>query len=363
MRAHKLFVFVIVIVLIVSTRVIKAQTYYPIISKDKKWGFINKKGNVKIYPQFDSVRLFHENMAAVMIGNKWGYIDTNGTILIKPVFENAYSFNDGTALVRSNSLFGYIKSDGKFLIFPQYVDGFSFNENRALVKSQNRKWIVIDVNNTVVSKEIAYNENEAGINRGYYFNSGILIIPESEYESKIIQIVNKKGRDLRIPKLNLSTNGYSDSLILFEKNGLFGYLGINYKKIIKEQYDYATDFLDFNAWVINCVSTGYLIKMIDRTNNVIFEHLIKSDSINLSAIINIGNKMCIIVCTIDDNKKFLILNSDGKSLSLSVSDLDYLLSFEDKYPYFKQNQTNLFLIYQDGIYKCINIEGKTLWTQ
>jgi hypothetical protein len=280
-----------------------------------------------------------------LIGNKWGYIDTNGNIAIEPEFENAYSFNEGIALVKQDSLYGYINSNGKFLISPEYIDGFSFNENRAMVKLDYRKWVIIDSTNTIVVKELIYNENEDGINMGHYFNSGVLIMPNSDYDSEIIQVVNKKGKNKRIPQLYLSNNGYSDSLILFKKRGLFGYLNLKYKKVIKEEYNFATDFLDGNAWVVNSDSGRYFIKMIDKSNNIIFEYLMNSDSVKLLGMFNLGNKMCLIPYSIQGNDKVLILNNAGKILSLSGSELIYTF-FEDKYPFSKRNQIDLFLINQ-----------------
>lgn len=351
---------IIFVCIIISNLAVKSQVYYPMISQDSKWGYINEEGNIKINPQFTKVRLFHENLAAVRCNNKWGYIDTNGNIRIDTLFEDAYSFNEGIALVKLNSLYGYINTKGKFLIFPEYKDGFSFNENRAIVELDYHKWVIIDTTNMIIANEIDYYGNEDGFPPDYYYNSGVLILPKSDYDSDIIQVVNKKGKNRRIPNLHLSSSGYSDSLILYNKNGLFGYLNLKYKKIIKEEYNFASDFIDGKAWVVNSDSGKYFINMIDKSNNILFEYSLNSDSISILGISNIRNKMCLIYYSIQGNNKVLILNAAGKILSFSSSELKYTF-FEYRYPFFKRLQGNLILVKENDQYKYIDMEGNTIW--
>jgi len=54
------------------------------VSVNNKWGYINKRGENVINPQFDYVRSFSEGLAPVEIGGKWGYIDKSGDYIWKP---------------------------------------------------------------------------------------------------------------------------------------------------------------------------------------------------------------------------------------------------------------------------------------
>src|SRR5205814_7895132 len=56
------------------------------IKQDEKWGFIDKKGNVVINPQFEYVAPFSEGLAAIKVGYRYGYIDKSGKIVIEPKF-------------------------------------------------------------------------------------------------------------------------------------------------------------------------------------------------------------------------------------------------------------------------------------
>ncbi len=356
----KIKILIIFVIVLIRIQAVIGQAYYPFITKDNKWGYIDEEGNVKIKPKFEEVKLFHENLAAICLNRKWGYIDTNGNIRIDTLFNEAYSFNEGIALIKMDSLYGYISSEGNFVISPQYIDGFSFNENRTIVKIDYRKWVIIDTTNLIIANEIGYYGNEDGVPADYYFNSGFLVIPKSEYNSEITQILNIKGEKQRIPNLKLSSNGYSDSLILFSKNGLCGYLNLTNKKIIKEKYNFASDFLDGEAWVINTDSGKYFIKMIDKTNKILFEFLLNHDSIDILEISNLGNEMCLIFYSNEGNNKVLILNSLGNILSFSAAELMPTWT-EYKYPHFKRLQGDLILIKQNNQYKYIDMEGNTIW--
>jgi len=64
-----------------------------------KWGYIDKKGDVVIKPEYDGAGNFWEGLAAVQVGEKWGYIDGAGRMAIKPQFDEAWAFSEGLASV------------------------------------------------------------------------------------------------------------------------------------------------------------------------------------------------------------------------------------------------------------------------
>src|SRR6185369_6934339 len=94
---------------------------YPIMSQDRKWGYIDKAGNVVIQPQFERARIFSEGLASVSVdGNRYGYIDKSGTFVINPQYDEARSFSEGLAVVISDGKVGYIDTKGKVVITPQF---------------------------------------------------------------------------------------------------------------------------------------------------------------------------------------------------------------------------------------------------
>ncbi|MDR1594424.1 MAG: WG repeat-containing protein [Prevotellaceae bacterium] len=169
----------------------------------ERWGFLNKKGEWEIEPQFYSVgssgfndglitvtipvpykvadktsgnhyntysidrngnRIFQiysdafggdlatvnyssqvsEGLIAVRKNTMWGYKDKTGKWVIQPQFEVAGNFYDSMALVKQDKKYGYIDKEGKWLILPQFNgDVYSFKEGMAVAK-QNNKWGFID---------------------------------------------------------------------------------------------------------------------------------------------------------------------------------------------------------------------------
>lgn len=66
-----------------------------------KWGFINVKGEIIVKAQYTKVQDFHDGYAAVLNENKkWGYIDTTGVVKIDYKFLNEPKpFSEGVASV------------------------------------------------------------------------------------------------------------------------------------------------------------------------------------------------------------------------------------------------------------------------
>lgn len=86
-----------------------------------KWGFVDKKGNVKINPQFMEVKGFSGGKCAVMNSErKWGYIDSEGNITINYQFEDAQDFLNDRAIILFNGKYGVINEHGKYVINPQF---------------------------------------------------------------------------------------------------------------------------------------------------------------------------------------------------------------------------------------------------
>ncbi len=98
-----------------------------IVTKDRKYGYIDKTGKIAIKPQFDGAEMFSEGLAAVNLGadktysgGKWGYIDKIGKIVIDFKFGHAEPFHGGLALVGNTFLgtIGYIDKTGKYIWEP-----------------------------------------------------------------------------------------------------------------------------------------------------------------------------------------------------------------------------------------------------
>lgn len=99
-----------------------------VITKDRKYGYINKNGQIVIEARFHGAKVFSEGLAAVNLwsdgitysGGKWGYIDKTGKVIIDFKFDEAEPFFGGLALVGNPYAgeTGYIDKTGKYIWKP-----------------------------------------------------------------------------------------------------------------------------------------------------------------------------------------------------------------------------------------------------
>lgn len=120
-------------------------------SANKRFGFLNEKGENVVQAKFEDGRLFSEGLAAVREHGKWGFIDKNGAVVIPATFEQAGSFRNGVATAALNNKFGIIDRSGKFVVQPTYgrLSGMSivpsdpveqFNNEGLMPVAFNKRW-------------------------------------------------------------------------------------------------------------------------------------------------------------------------------------------------------------------------------
>ena len=95
------------------------EALYPIRVKGK-WGYINRKGETVLQPQWDEADDFSDGMAKVgiMSGTEmhYGFVDQKGQWMVQPVYLNAGTFTEGFAYVNKHGLYGYVDHYGKEVI-------------------------------------------------------------------------------------------------------------------------------------------------------------------------------------------------------------------------------------------------------
>ncbi len=105
--------------------------------KDKKWGYINEKGEVVIDYQFKDAELFSDEGLAPVKEKKWGFIDKSGKLVIPMDYDisagfsflkkNAQKgFNKGLARVKSKKGWAFLKTDGTVLGGKWYKNAENF---------------------------------------------------------------------------------------------------------------------------------------------------------------------------------------------------------------------------------------------
>ncbi len=225
--------------------------------KGGKFGVINQKGKLMTPLMFDDLWSFYDGVALAKLDSKYGFIDSVGNWVIPPLYEAGWSFSNGLSQVRVDGLWGFINRSGKMVIPPQYDDCSIFSYGLAPVKKQN-KWGFINPNNQTVI-DFKYDQASPFINELATVKMGdssALINRKGEIISVtknfVYQILGTtfivtdsaytEHSDSRFHVQSVAQPGYnaiqaiSDSLLLAQKDSLWGLIDINNKIIRSFRY-------------------------------------------------------------------------------------------------------------------------------
>lgn len=242
----------------------------------EKYGFIDKKGNYIIEPQFDKAEDFDYNgYAKVNIGyefdivdgilaeGKWGLIDKSGNYVVQPIYDEITEVKCDVAIVKSGDKCGFINFKKNIIIEPQY-DYVSFQSDRYIrCTTLSSDTVYMDFNGNIDSNA----ENSICIGDTYLgfidsdgnaqidkkclenidFSNGVKVI--YRYGGSGIIDINGNAiilRDVYIES-EFNVNGIAlVSEIDSEGRGIYGYIKTNGEYFIEPQYRDASQFFDDN---------------------------------------------------------------------------------------------------------------------
>lgn len=228
-----------------------------------KWGALNSTGEMVIEPQFCEVRRFSEGLAAVQMheDSLWGYIDMKGGWAIEPRFERAIPFSEELAVVKANEKWGAIDKNGTFVIEPQFDGMGMFSEGLASVRINDKYGFIDDKGKMVIVPQFdeawwnfsggmcaVYVDDKCGLidkNGKWIFEPNYFedIIPISE---GIWQASMDNGSYAYVDSAGMVFDfvfEYYDGLCSWSTtDGKYGYVNKNDEFDIAPQYDVAYEF-------------------------------------------------------------------------------------------------------------------------
>lgn len=207
-----------------------------IVSKDKKYGYIDKNGDLIIGLQFQNAYGFFNGLAAIEVDNKWGFIDTTGKMIINPQFNDAWGFweyeNSLIAFVEKNNKSGTIDIKGNFIIQPNYESLWPIKNGLFLI--QNYGWGIINKRGELLLP------NEYNFIFGYSKN-GYVSARDSNF---LVGIIDLKTKNIIIPFEYKYIQEYKENgLTLFGKKDsitgktYYGYFDKKLKVVWRETTD------------------------------------------------------------------------------------------------------------------------------
>jgi hypothetical protein len=89
------------------------------VRKNKKWGYADIEGKIKIPCAYDFASPFESGFAKIKKGKLVGVIDSTGAIVVDPLYEELL-FKNKYFVVTYNGQTGLLLSNGAALIAPEY---------------------------------------------------------------------------------------------------------------------------------------------------------------------------------------------------------------------------------------------------
>jgi hypothetical protein len=131
---------------------------------NRKFGFINRVGEVVLKPTYDNARDFVDGLAQVQVDGKWGFIDVDGKmrVTLPPETVNAFDAKEGMIwyCIGKEKHWGLMDSKGRAIVAPTFDDVNLFSEGMAAVNlgakwkfpgfMQGGKWGFVDKKGTLV---------------------------------------------------------------------------------------------------------------------------------------------------------------------------------------------------------------------
>lgn len=206
-----------------------------IYEKSQNGGFALKEETPdfswEIKPQFDGLvpnTKFACGLAAVSKNGKYGYINKNGEVVIPYSYDRGYDFLDGMAKVEKNGKIGYIDKRGKICIPIEYEDGGDFYEDRVWVKKDGKIGFLNKQGQCAIPFEYDY---------AYDFEEGLAAVKKNGK----FGFIDKSGNTV-IPFKFEWASSFSEGLARMCENGRYSYIDKNGEIAIDCKYQYIYDF-------------------------------------------------------------------------------------------------------------------------
>jgi hypothetical protein len=270
------------------------------------FGYINKKGDVAIEPQFSMVGKFKDGLALIQTESyQFAFINQKGKIVIGPSETMYTDFSDGLAYTWNSDEINYIDKTGKIALKVKYSDARLFHDGLAAVmqldKDGNGKWGYIDKKGKIVIKPqfveagdfpdgpkgdglakigVPDDKNIYGFSYGYIDKTGKIVIKPkflsaSDFsegvaygfdaqKERIYGYFDKTGKWVIQPQFEGGVGDFHDGLApagIFEKGEQsmkMGYIDKKGKFVIKAEYSSANRFSEGLAAVLKDGKVGFI---------------------------------------------------------------------------------------------------------
>lgn len=111
-----------------------AEDLIPYLEGKGKWGYCDKKSNIKIKPQYDAAQPFNKGTGTVFKNPYTIFISTDGREITKGRWQNVREMDSLGFPAQIRGLWGYAGLDGQMIFPAEYDEFYNFNGSYAPVK-------------------------------------------------------------------------------------------------------------------------------------------------------------------------------------------------------------------------------------
>lgn|GEM_PF-579083 len=233
----------------------------PASSDGERWGFINRKGDFVINPQFQDADFFNSGVARVVSNGRIGYVNRRGDFVIPATFKAGTRFDDGLAVVVADG--GHPtaidrRGNTKFVLdFARYASGFS--EGLAIFVDESGKQGFVDKRGNIVIN--------AQFDRVAPFSNGFARV----WQNNEVGFIDKRGRIVINPQFRQAGN-FNEKKAPFSNGQQWGFVNRSGNFAVNPQFNDAGRFSDGLAAVRQGDSYGFINRKGRLTINPQFEN-------------------------------------------------------------------------------------------
>jgi hypothetical protein len=183
-----------------------------------------------IRPQFDGESSFSEGLAAVKREKLWGYIDKKGAVRVPHSYAEAKPFSDGLAAVCKDGRWGFIDQKGRTVIACEYGQAESFSDGYARVR-RGKNWLAVDKRGAALAIDPAFSVHKA--------SEGLFVAAREDKPG--LSVFGPKGALVFDCEYDILLK-YSEGLAAFKSGDKWGYLDAKGRIAVPAVYKSANEF-------------------------------------------------------------------------------------------------------------------------
>lgn len=190
-------------------------------------GILFKDGSQKMFPDFNATFWYKDDLGLAIKDKKYGFINKNGDVIIPLIYDDAFPFYNGYTSVKSNDKWNYINEKGETIFSDSLI--FSY---RPII---NNLAVFMIADNEVESRKRMHSEDRKG--------SQTFVEYLNQIEKKQLKegLINTNGKIIVEPLFDEISGYFIDGFMRVRNNGKAGIINQKGEIVIPLEYDNVLD--------------------------------------------------------------------------------------------------------------------------